>query len=769
MALFDVSRPGKSSDNIIAKKSNTKARRATPTIKGGDSLISRMNQAKLLVEKNLAKYKDDYELVMDADRLAEYTKHCTENGIVSIDTETEGLNPLQDIMAGFSMYTPNEKAIYVPIHHISYITKQVVPNQIPPEVCKEILEALNTCKTDITMFNATFDIRVIRHWLNLYLTCSWDAFLAARCLNENEPKGESGLKALHAKYVLHGKEDAFSFEGYFKGIPFTQVPLQTGYLYPARDAIITHELRKFQEQFLVNPEREDLQGVANIFFNVEMPIVDVVADMEDVGVALDHSVIEQLSKKYHKLDEDCKAKISKDIEEYSDAISDYKKQNPGVKLDNPINVASPNQLAILLYDIIGCESVDKKSPRGTGEDILKQIDLPICKDILELRGIEKLLSTYIDKMPECADPKDGRVHCNYNQYGADTGRFSSSDPNLQNIPSHNKEIRHMFKATDGYVLLGADYSQQEPKVMAQMCGDEKLQDAIRNGRDVYSSIASIAFNRKYEDCLEFILDENGNKTDKTNAEGKEYRSQAKPIFLGTLYGRGVASIAEQLHKTKEEAQEIQDKVFKGFPAIPKFTKDSIEMAQNFGYVTTLWGRKRRLPDMQLPKYEITYDGMSDDVDPLDFDDTSDIMVPEATIRKYYRLLDRTKFDRKGRSKVLEKAKSENISIVDNSSKIAAATRQCVNSRIQGSAADMSKLAMQMIGKDPILKELGFRMLIPVHDEIIGECPEENMNACAKRFSELMSKAPGERLTIPINCDVVASKNWYGEEIPIDED
>jgi DNA polymerase I-like protein with 3'-5' exonuclease and polymerase domains len=158
----------------------------------------------------------------------------------------------------------------------------------------------------------------------------------------------------------------------------------------------------------------------------------------------------------------------------------------------------------------------------------------------------------------------------------------------------------MFVASEGNVLLSSDYSQQEPKVMTVMCGDPEMMDAYRHGKDLYASIASLAFGKPYEDCLEFRPDGT------TNSEGKERRSSAKSILLGILYGRGINSVAEQLHTTKQKAQQIQDKVFKGFPAIKKFEEDTLEMAQEYGFVTTYWGRKRRLPEMQLDEFSIIF-------------------------------------------------------------------------------------------------------------------------------------------------------------------
>lgn len=296
--------------------------------------------------------------------------------------------------------------------------------------------------------------------------------------------------------------------------------------------------------------------------------------------------------------------------------------------------------------------------------------------------------------------------------------------------------------------------------MAQLCGDENMLQAYRDGKDLYAQIASLSFNRKYEDCLEFYSDGT------TNKEGKNYRTQAKSILLGILYGRGIASIAEQLKVSKEKAQQIKDSVFKGFPAIADFEKDSLKMAREKGFVTTLWGRKRRLPDLQLDEFEFSYaEGGKSSGDVLDFDDDILTEVPENICNYYYNKLKRCYGA--GKRKIIQQAlEKDEIVIKDNGGKIADAQRQCVNARIQGSAADMSKLAMITVGTDKRLKELGFRLLIPVHDELIGECPLENAKECKERFALLMSKAAENKLTIPISCDVTVTKNWYGEEVDI---
>ena len=764
MALFKIpKRAGRQQDQLVAKKSK-KLTKSVPTVRSGNSLLSKISQIKMMVEKNLGKYKDDYIIIRDKETLNAYVKASIKNKVISIDTETMGLDPLVDDIVGVCLYTPGEKAAYVPINHISYKSGVKAPNQMEKKEVCESMQRMIDKHIDIIMFNAKFDIRVLRHMGLKDIYCTWDGYLAGRLLNENEES--SGLKALHKKYVLDGKGDAFSFDALFKGISFDKIPINVGYLYAAHDAIITYELYLFQRKYLrLDSDREDIRNIAWVFHNIEMPCINVVANMEDVGVAFDMIYQQKLSRKYNKLLKEKEQAFYDACAVYDKEIEAYKKKNTNHKLDTPINIGSPTQIATLLYDIIGIKVVDKKAPRGTGEPILSKVDNAVCKAILAYREVSKLLSTYIDKLPECVNKKDGRIHCSFNQYGADTGRFSSQDPNLQNIPSHNKDIRKMFVASPGYVLMSSDYSQQEPKVMTQMCKDQKMIQAYQKGKDLYAEIAALSFNTTYENCLEFRPDGT------TNPEGKERRTQAKSILLGVLYGRGVPSIAEQLKVSTKKAQTIKDSVFKGFPAIPKFEKDSLAMAEELGYVTTLWGRKRRLPDLQLPEYEFRWkDGAPRDDDPLDFEDMNppeedvEYEVPEETQRYYLKKLRKVWGSQK--QAIFKEANEEGIWIVDNGMKIAEATRQCVNARIQGSAADMSKLAMIKVGEDEQLKSWGFRLLIPVHDELIAECPEKNAKKCSERFARLMSEAAEEKLTIPIKCDVEITKAWYGERVDV---
>lgn len=759
--LFDLpaSRNNKGADKIVVNKSTNK-KSASVVVRGG-GLIEKIASIKALVESKLGKYRDEYTYFMaeDEELFKDYIYNTIQTGEVAMDTETMGLDPILDKIVGMSLYSKGQKGLYIPIHHKSYVTGMEVEGQLDPRIIKEQLQRLVDAGVRFKEYNAKFDTRVVKNQLGIYIPCWYDAHLAAMLLNENEPHG---LKTLHSKYVLDGKEDEFSFGKLFDGITFDLVPISTGYIYAARDAVDTDELADWQLPYLTpdNPlcKEYGLEKVSNVFWNIEMPCVEVLADMEDTGIAFDFDLAEKLSNKYHKQLDENLDEFYRVLDMFKVEINTYMANNPNHKLSDPINIGSPTQLAILFYDILKVESPDPSKPRGTGSEILEKIDNPLCKAILDYRATAKILTTYVDKLPECVNPKTGRIHCNYNQYGAKTGRMSSDNPNMQNIPSKNHDIRQMFVASPGNVLMSSDYSQQEPKVMTVMCQDPMMIEAYQNGKDLYASIASLAFNKPYEECLEFRPDGT------TNKEGKARRSQAKSILLGILYGRGLNSVAEQLHTTKRKAQEIQDKVFKGFPAIKQFEDDTKYMAETYGFVTTFWGRKRRLPDMQLPEFEFKWKDGYGDVDPLAFDtEVTETEVPEDIQKKYISKLHRNPFKKKP---IYAEAEAEGIIITDNGGKIADATRQCVNSRIQGSAADLTKLAAIEIYNNERLRELGFKLLVPVHDEFIAECPKEHAKECAELFSKCMSDAARD-MNIPISTDVEVTERWYGELLNID--
>lgn len=422
MAL-SFARP-KSNDKSIIKKSKTVTTR-TSIRSGGNNLAAQIQSIVAIANQKLAVHKDDYILIRTEQELIEYEQSIIKNGVCALDTETTGLNPLLVDLVGICLYTPGQKAAYIPFGHKSYITGVKTKDQLDKNIIIDFFRRLLKRKIKWIMHNAKYDIRVIRHCLGLDIPCYWDTMLAAYCIDEEE---SHRLKDLHLKYCDSKDIESLTFDALFNGVTFDNIPISTAYLYAAGDPIKTYELYEYQKTLL---NRRVLAGPYNVFWNIEMPLIPVVADMEDRGVCLDFDVCKNLHEKYHKIREERQKQADEAIAMYKDEIDNYKMKNPNNKLSDPISLSSPTQLAILFYDILGLESPDKKASRGTGEDILKHFakgkEKNICEAILSMRNVDKLLSTYIDKMPDIA-LEDGRIHASYNQYGAKTGRFSSSDP-----------------------------------------------------------------------------------------------------------------------------------------------------------------------------------------------------------------------------------------------------------------------------------------------------------------------------------------------------
>lgn len=342
----------------------------------------------------------------------------------------------------------------------------------------------------------------------------------------------------------------------------------------------------------------------------------------------------------------------------------------------------------------------------------------------------------------------------------------------------------IVKTRERYVLIGSDYSQQEPKMLAVLSQDENMLNAAREGKDLYSAIAAKALHTTYEMCLERFPEgtpikqhENGkwyyateeeianNEYDKladgkddVYKEGKNRRQQAKYILLGLMYGRGPSALAEQLSCTKEEAQDIMDSVFSSFPRIKEIDVESKNFAKREGYTTTIWGRIRRLPDIQLEQYQF---------------DFSESYLPTEKDREKFKKdtikdLQENYWKRAKKQEIIDKAyKNQKVKIKDNSGFIAQAERQVLNSRIQGSSADMTKKAIVAISRNQKLKELGFNMIVPIHDEIIAQCPYANIQECKKLFIYEMSNAGSDKVDLNITVDPAISFVWDGDPIRVD--
>ena len=750
-------RATRQADSAIVSNAS-KSTKVGPTIRGGGKgIYDRISTITALVSTKLGKYADQYLLLRDEASVVEYFREILKNGEGAIDTETDSLDSIMCTLAGVCLYTPGQKPAYIPMHHISYVTGIESGNQVKDDVLKKCLQECEESGTKWIMHNAKFDTRVIYNKLGVKTTCYWDTMLAARCLNENE---SARLKDLHLKYCKTQDTESLTYEKLFEGIPFTHIPISVGYLYAAGDGVKTWELYEFQKKHL---NRMNLPGPSEVFRNIEMPLIPVVADMENTGITVDKEFALNLSEKYNTILKEREVKFYEVLSMYSEEIENYKAKNPNHKLSDPISISSPTQIAIILYDIIGLTSPDKKKPRGTGVEILDALNVPLSQAILDYRETAKLLSTYVDKLPTVINPKTGRIHCSFNQYGAATGRFSSSDPNMQNIPSHNKEIRQMFVAAKGYVLISCDFSQQEPRTLAHCSQDKNLIDAYKAGKDIYSWIASSIYKVPYDECKEYRPDGTH------NPKGKERRNSVKSIILGIMYSRGAKAIAEQLNCSPKAAQKIIDQFYDSFPSVRKWIDKTMEKAHETGYVETVWGRKRRLPDLLLEPYEFwMIDSKPADFDPLSFDDPGEVSteVPESIKEEYTAKLKKT-WSMQSKYKIIMEAKQRGIGVKDNGGIIADAERQCANSIIQGTSADMTKKAMIAIGNSEYLKERKCKLLLQVHDEVIAECPQEYAKECADELSRLMVEAAKEKITVPMKCDAEISLAWYGAEIEME--
>ena len=777
---FEINESVKKNKKIIDKANKPVVAKQRKALNSDLEISQRLSAISLEVHRILGSYKENTKVIYDIREFEEYINNSINNGVIAVDTETNmSLDPLTCLLMGLCIYTPNQKNVYIPVNHVNLYSKQKLENQIIESQIKEQLQRLIDNNVKIIMHNGKFDYEVIKCTCDIELPIYWDTMIGARILNENE---RAGLKEQYITKIDSSIEK-YSIDHLFEKIDYAVVDPEIFALYAATDAFMTYKLYMYQQKEFSKSGNEKL---FNLFMNIEMPIVIVSAEMELTGICLDLDYSKRLSNKYHKLLDECNNRILSELHKFDDKINSWKltdnatykppkKTGEGFgkskleQLENPINVSSPTQLAILFYDILGVEEgLDKKSPRGTGEEVLKKIsekypELTICKLILENRGLSKLLNTYIDKLPECISEKDGRLHAHFNQIGADTGRFSSSDPNLQNIPSHNNEIRMMFTAAPGCILVGSDFSQQEPRLLANYSQDENMINAYKDGKDLYAVIASKIYHNKYEDNREFYPDGT------MNPEGKKRRTNVKSLMLGIMYGLGASSLADKIKTHKgpvnrediQEAQKIVDDFFTEFPKVKKWIDETKSNAEKSGYVEDVWGRRRRLPDLQLEKYKIRFkDGKSiTSFNPLLgskglYSNSNTILVDK------YKSLCYDSKNKKELDEIKKQALKEGLEIKDNSGFIAQAERQCVNARVQGGAASMSKRAMIAVHNDKILRELKFKLLIAVHDELIGECPIENQEEVKVRLSQLMIDSAKPECIVPMKCDADSFQSWY---------
>ena len=419
--------------------------------------------------KTLLPYVQDFELITTKDRLSSYLKKIKENGVVAIDTETDGLNVISDRIAGFSIYTEGENPAYIPVHH-DYFDENV-----SYELASDFMKAINHFGIKVIMHNSRFDIRVIMNQLGVRLNCYYDTLIGAKLLNENEK--ENSLKYLWTRYVLNKPVEYFKYNDLFSGIKFSTFDPRRVVVYPALDALMTYTLFKFQYRFLDKENElcksQDLMETADLMFNIEMPLINTAVDMEERGVSIDKAYAKELEKRYIHDAGILQMEIQSDIKKLMPTIRKNLSSVDLGKISDPINLDSPAQLKAVLYDGLGLE-VPKEKVRGKVGSVDKEaLDYlataypeyaHIMTKLLEYKALSKVISTYLVALPAAVNEKTNRLHTSWNTIGAGTGRFSSSSPNLQNIPAKNKEIRPMFVPKPGYVFVGADYSKPEVRV-----------------------------------------------------------------------------------------------------------------------------------------------------------------------------------------------------------------------------------------------------------------------------------------------------------------
>ena len=451
--------------------------------------------------------------------LHEYVSKCIESGYAGIDTETTGLDRINDHVVGASLYCPGAVECYIPMKHKVLIFDKLYDDQLSYECVHEEFQRLADANTKMIFANADFDLAMI--WKDLKVdfneSCYFDVILAWRCLKENEPKND--LKSLYHKYVLRGKNVPTKFadvrkrfSDFFTPELFPYCDPEIAKLYAANDAKITFELFKWQLKYLTKESKyckaNSLERISDLVWDVEFPLMSVCQNMFRNGMYVDKTTAKVLQDRYHRLEAEEMKKlqdmVQDEIDKHSYSVSGKKFFLSGKEF----NPKSPPQVNYLLYDLM---KLPKGKNSGTGKDVLHDFNLPITTQILKVRSLGVLISTFVDKLPN-ATTSDSRIHAQFRQIGAGTGRMSSAEPNLQNIPSHAVDIRHLFRATasssqvvdcsttssNDIVVTTNRWSQVHMKDGTLECINElKIGEVIKlleNNQTIFCKLVDIQFN-----------------------------------------------------------------------------------------------------------------------------------------------------------------------------------------------------------------------------------------------------------------------------------
>ena len=503
--------------------------------------------------------RTEYQVILTKQQLKAWAKKLKQANLIGFDTETDNLDYMQANLVGMSFAVNAGEAAYLPIAH-DYPT---APKQLTlEEVLEEIGSILLNPNKGKVGHNLKYDQSVLaQHGVNL-AGIQHDTMLQSYVFNSTASRHD--LDTLCELHLGHKniKFEEVAGKG-VKQITFNQVSLDQAVDYAAEDADMTLQLHHF-----FWPQLEKLSKQSKLYQDIEIPMVSVLSRIERNGVLIDAQLLKKQSKQLSK-------KISK-LEKQAHVI-----------VGHPFNLDSPKQLQQILFEQLELPII-RKTPKGqpsTAEDVLQELaqDYELPQLILNYRSLKKLVSTYIDKLPQQVCPTTGRVHTSYHQAVASTGRLSSTDPNLQNIPIRTEEgrrIRQAFVAADQHVLLAADYSQIELRIMAHLSKDERLTAAFTQGEDVHAATAAEVFGIKLNDVT------------------KEQRRAAKAINFGLIYGMSAFGLAKQLNIHRSAAQEYVDLYFDRYPRVKNYMDDTRKLAHQQGFVETLFGRRLYLPEIE---------------------------------------------------------------------------------------------------------------------------------------------------------------------------
>jgi DNA polymerase I len=605
----------------------------------------------MVVDKNINNTAHNYLLVQTDEAIEKLLATLNEHTEICFDTETTHIDANQADLVGLSFAVKPTEGYYVPCPE-------------DREGCIKILNKFETLFNDTSKTwigqNLKYDLLMLK-WYGFTLAGNiFDTMLAHYVI---EPDGKRSMDLLSAKYLGYEPVSITSLigkKGKGQGT-MRDVDVETAKEYAAEDADITLQLKN-----IFAPQLKT-KSVEKVFSEVENPLVKVLTDMEFEGIRIDMDFLKTYSKE-----------LEIDAKEAEEKVYEL----AGVRF----NLASPKQLGEVLFDKMQLDPKAKKTKTGqyaTGEDVLAKLASknPIVEQILTFRELTKLRSTYVDAFPQLTNIRTGRVHTNYAQAVAVTGRLSSTNPNLQNIPirtDKGKEIRKAFVPRDeNYVLVSADYSQIELRVVAAISGDVNMCDAFKNGIDIHTATAAKVFGVDVQEVT------------------KEMRYKAKSVNFGIIYGQGAFGLAENLSISRTEAKEIIDSYKKEFPNIQKYMDDTINFARETGYVETLMGRKRWLKDITSANF---------------------------TVRGF-------------------------------------AERNAINSPIQGTAADMVKLAMIKIHAALKAGNYKSKMLLQVHDELVFDVHKDELETIKPLILDNMKSAlilPNE---VPVEAELGSGENW----------